>query len=354
MSLRIIQVDDPAWDRIVNESGAPIFYSAAYSRFRIDVATDTPIMLHFERRGRVVFDVTIVKNISALPFFASVHNDFTNPPIDLASPEYNGPIAVCGNGELLPLLQAYRHAVDEYCSRNSVVTEFVRLHPFSGLAAELGGSAASSVIYVDLRLGYEVARQRYRKGHKSTIKKAQREDARAEFVTPTKLNVSRLASLYQETMERKEAKSVAFRSEEFFMNLFGTFGDKALLVEAYARDALVSSSVFLRSVRELWFVYSGTVRERLNSGAHTFALDQVIQRAAANGIDYVILGGGMNPGDSLHHNKTGFSHLTASTSHMRKVHNPEVLAHLCEAKERYDSNFGRPIRKDYFPSYWLD
>jgi serine/alanine adding enzyme len=354
MSLRIIEVDDPAWDLTVNKSSAPFFYSAAYNRFCSAVAASRPIMLLFESPEGFIFDVTIAKNISALPFFASVDNDFTTPPIDLESADYNGPIAVCRNGGLLPLLQAYRRAVDEYCSRNSVVTEFVRFHPLAGLAPELGGTIASSVIYVDLRSGYEVARQRYRHGHKSTIKKAQREGARVEFVVPTKLNILRLASLYQETMERKEAKSIAFRSEEFFVRLFDIFGDKALLVEAYAGDALVSSCVFLRSARELWFAYSGTVLERLNSGAHTFAVDQVIQWAAANGIDYVFLGGGVNPGDSLQRSKTGFSHLTASTRHLRKVHNPRHLEYLCEAKARYNSSLGKPIRTDYFPSYWLD
>lgn len=354
MGLRTLELDDPEWDSIIDSANAPIFYTREYCRFRFDPAESRSILFHFTNDKGSVFDVSVAKDVRSLSFFSRVSANLTIRPIDLSSPEYNGPILLCEDAQRADLLAAYRESLLDFCDRNSVVTEFVRFHPLIGIGSELGAKAASSVVYVDLRQGYEKARQLYRKSHKWRINKAQRNGAHSRFVDPTESAVHNLAVLYEQTMRCREAKSIDYRSEDFFHRFFRTFSGKAFLLEAYIGDALVSSSTFLRSAKELWYMYSGSAVDQLRTGAHTFAMDQVIRWAASEDLEYVILGGGVTPEDGVFEFKTGFSHSLAQTLHLKRVHNSTLLNKLCEAKARYNQERGTPVRGDYFPSYWLD
>ena len=354
MPFRVLTLDDAEWDSVVSEAGAPIFYSRAYCRFRLDPSVSRALLLLLTTPKGTVFDVTYARKIQTLPFFSSIASEMTMRPIDLASPEYNGPILMCEDSDRDELLAQYRQAVMGFCAQNSVVTEFIRFHPFRGVGPQLGATAAASVIYVDLRQGCEAAQRSYRKGHKSTIKKAEREGASARFAQSSEAAVRSLARLHEQTMRERCAKSVDYRSEEFFCKMFGILGEDAVLVEAYTGSELVSASVFLRSANELWYLYSGSIQNLLKTGAQTFALDKTIQWAAAQGLEYVVLGSGAAPGDSLYLYKTGFSHLTAETMHLKVVHNAKLMRYLCEAKAKYNQAQLKPVRTDYFPSYWLD
>jgi hypothetical protein len=82
-------------------------------------------------------------------------------------------------------------------------------------------------------------------------------------------------------------------------------------------------------------------------------LDRAIHWACEQGFDHFILGGGIEPGDSTHASKRGFSHHSASIHHMKRIHNEKAMNLLVDAKRAYDSRLGLPTRTAYFPSYWL-
>jgi serine/alanine adding enzyme len=359
MPFETIAIDDRRWSELVRQVGADIFYEPSYSRFITEGTPHRPLMFMYEDDLGKVFDVTIEKAVSSLPFFADIADQFSRPPVDLASADYNSPMVLADPRDYDELLRRYRHSVDRYCLESEVVTEFVRFHPFSESA---GASApvlelqtGADLLYVDLRGGYENAFHGYRKGHKSTIKKAAREGAGFRFCASGDVDaLARVHQLYAETMRRKEAKSVYMHGFEHFQSLVRHLGDRIVIMESLAANQIASANIFLLGQKHIWFKYSGLDQRYRATGAHTFMLDQAIRWACERGFDHFMLGGGIEPGDSTYASKRGFSHLSTRVHHARKVHNEKLMNLLIEAKRAHDSRLGLPTRTAYFPSYWLN
>lgn len=352
MPLELVEISDARWDAAVDEVRGDLFYRREFCRFRLEGQQHRPVLLRYEDELGVVVDVTTVREVARLPFYATVSPAPGSPPIDVASPEYNGPV-VLARGDDAELVRRQRAAVEARWRELGVVTEFVRLHPFA--PASLPDTVqVGDVIYVDLRRGYDAAAAGYEDGHRRTARRAAREGSRHQIVPADAEHVARLSALYDQTMARAGAKAVYRHAPAYFEALFRNLGARTLLVESYAPDGAVASSIcFFLGERHVWYMYGGTVEEQRKSGANTLLFDRMIAWAAEHGYHYLILGGGFTPGDGLYRNKRGYSHLTAPVRHLRKVHDPQMLARLEEAKAAWDRAQGREPRTDYFPSYWL-
>jgi hypothetical protein len=357
--LDVVELGQPAWDAtLAAVPSVDVFYRPEYCRFRAEAQPHAPVMLRFEDPLGIVFDVTLRKSVSALPFYAALARTQPSIPIDLASPEYNGPVVVGAAEDAPELLRRYRAAVDEYCREAAVVTEFVRVHPLDAappLASLDPLGSVSEAVYVDVRDGYEQAFARYRKEHRTAIRKALEKGAEVRFVEPTPEAISRFASLYLDTMDRKDdVKSYYLHERRYFECLFAHLGKSALLLESWAGGAPASATVSLVGPRYVWYLYGGSRAEGLATGANKLLLDRLIAWCAENGKEALVLCGGFQAGDGLYLYKRGFSKQSAPVFQLRKVHDAEALQRLQAAKAAHDSTLGRPTRLDYFPSYWLD
>jgi hypothetical protein len=315
-------------------------------------------MFYFQDELGDVFDVTLAKDISRLPFFAAVADQFPFKPVDLTSPEYNGPVFIGNPSRPEELMRRYRLAVDAYCRNHQVVTEFVRVTPLLPSGAPLAQveclQAVSEMVYVDLRDGYENARKNYSSKRRQELNRADRSGASMRIVPADEENIVRFAQLYESTMRRKQTKSVYFHSLEFFCELFSKLGARALLVEAYAKDQLASSTIFFLGNKRVWAQYEGTVYQLRDMDANLFKTDRMIAWSAEHGYDYFMLGGGFFSQDGPYQYKMRFSRTTAPVQQLRKVHDRALLERLVAAKAEYERSRGRVARTDYFPSYWLE
>jgi serine/alanine adding enzyme len=358
MSFEILAVDDSRWPELVRQAQADIFYEPSYCRFITAGTANRSIMLVYEDELGRVFDVTVEKPVTSLPFFADVADQFSRTPVDLASPDYNSPIVLAEPRNWGELLKRYRRAVDHYCLETGVVTEFVRFHPLSestSICAQLlEVHFGAELLYVDLLDGYDKAYQGYRKGHRSTVKKAAREGAGFRLCASSDTDaLAAVYQLYTETMQRKGAKSVYLHEFGHFQSMSRYLGDHIVIMEALARDQVASANIFFLGRKQMWFKYSGLDQRYRATGAHTFMMDRAIHWASEHGFDHFMLGGGIEPGDSTHASKRGFSHLSARVHHVKKIHDESALTRLVEAKKAYDSRRGLPTGTAYFPSYWL-
>ncbi|OGV48840.1 MAG: hypothetical protein A2017_14265 [Lentisphaerae bacterium GWF2_44_16] len=361
-NFEVLEIDSPRWKLTIEKAGDPgIFYLPEFCKFRLQGSTHRPVMLLYEENGKSVFDVSTMRDVSRLPFYQDIGNEFSSPPIDMASPEYNGPVIVNSGNDDVELLKNYRKALDAYCADNNIVTEFIRFRPLHDTVAALSGIenlvSASSVIYVDLRSGYEAAFANYRKKYRQQVRKAEREGAELRFVQPDEKNIALLASLYLDLMKRKNAKNYYFHELDYFKALFERLGKNIVMVEAYFQDEIVSSTVYYVDGKNLWAFYSGTIEEKLKTNAQKYMYDRMINWAAEKGFNYLMLGFGINTddeNDGVFFTKKGFSSLTTSVFHLRKVHKPELLQKLLKAKADYDIRHGLITKTDYFPSYYLN
>jgi hypothetical protein len=358
MGFEILAIDDARWLELVQQAAADIFYEPSYSRFITGGTPHRPVMFLYEDDLGTVFDVTVEKAISSLPFFADIAGQLPRPPVDLASPDYNSPVVLADRCDSDELLKRYRCAVDDYCLDSGVVTEFVRFHPFSEsievCAQFFELHPGAEMLYVDLRDGYEKAFQRYSRGRKSVVKKAAREGAGFRLSPGSDPEaLARVYELYAETMRRKEAKSVYLYGLEHFQNMARHLDDRIVIMQSIAGNQIASANIFILTRKQMWLKYSGLDQRYRATGAHTFMMDRAIHWAHERGFDHFMLGGGVEPGDSTYASKRGFSHLSASVYHVKKVHDETTLNRLVEAKRAYDCKLGLNTGTAYFPSYWL-
>ena len=318
-------------------------------------------MLLYQDDLGVAFDVTFFKNIAGLPFYENVAGQFAHEPVDLANPVYNGPIVISADADHFELLRRYRKALDQFCADNHVVTEFIRFHPLYEETAALSRVEelipVSDILYVDLRQGYEAARRSYRKGHRSAAQKAAREGASWSFVEPDDSHLATFMRLYEWTQARNGTRSVYIQKQPFFRSMFDLLKGRVLLAESYFAGSVVSSSIFLDDKTCLWYQYSGSDLDLLRTDAHTYLMDRIAEWAAERRISYFVLGGGgdpHDPADRIAKFKRGFSHLMGKVHQTKKVHDPATLEALSLAKENYNRSLNREVRRDWFPSYWLD
>lgn len=315
-------------------------------------------MLRFQDTGGVVFDVTTLRDISRLPFFAAA--ELGRSAVDVASPEYNGPIVAGAPADAAELVARYRKAVDSALQDLGAVTEFVRCDPFAAATSGLGAieelTSVSEVVYVDVREGYETAFRGYRPEHRTAIRKAVRAGTEVRFVAaPGPDALDRFFALYTATLARKpDVKSYHKLPLDYFASLFRHLGEHALLVESWSTGRLASSTVFVVGARRAWYLYGGTQPEAVAGGANKLLFDRVIAWAAEQRLEALVLCGGFEPGDGLYQFKRGYSKLSARIAQLRKVHDAAALERLERAKAEFDRERGRATRRDYFPSYWLE
>lgn len=370
MSFEVLELENPKWERVLAHSEADIAYRPEFCRFHLQQSPGRAVMFYYEDELGAIFDVTLLKDVSRLPFYSamksdyappdesrSANSDLSMPPLDLASPGYNGPLSIGNSSNTQELLCGYRSAVNAWCCKHNVVTEFVRIHPMSmtvGAMEEIEPlDRVSEVIYVDLREGYEAAWDKYSSKRRQEVRRAARNGATMSIVPPDEFHINRFVDLYDSTMLRKQTKSVYFYPREFFVDLFGELKERALLVEAYADDQLASSTIFFLGNKCVWAQYEGTDPSVRESDSNLYKTDRMISWSADHGHDYFLLGGGFHDGDGGYQYKMRYSKLTAPVSHLRKIHNPALLLALESEKAAYDRAQGRITRDDYFPSYWL-
>lgn len=128
MSFDLISPEDPRWFSALSISDGGIFYSPEYCSLHRENSCSPAMLLYQDDLG-TAFDVTTLKDISSLPFYESVAAQFSCRPLDLANSIYNGPIAASDSTDHDELLRRYRKSLDQFCSENNVVTEFIRFHP---------------------------------------------------------------------------------------------------------------------------------------------------------------------------------------------------------------------------------
>lgn len=358
MGFEVLSVGNSRWDDLVRQAGADIFYEPSYCRFVTDGTPHRGLMMLYRDDLGTVFDVTIEKSVASLPFFDDIAKEFNSSPVDIASPDYNSPIILADPSDHAELLKRYRHAVDSYGLDRGVVTEFVRFHPMSatadGCAEFLDIARGAELLYVSLLEGYDHAYQGYRKGHRSTIKKAAREGADFRLVPATDTEaIGRLFRFYTETMQRKEAKSVYLYNSEHFVSMSRHLKHRIVLMESLFQGQVASVNVFLLGQKHMWFKYSGLDQRFRNSGAHTYMMDRAIHWASDHGFEHVMLGGGIVEGDTTYASKRGFTHTSSPVHHGKKIHNQDLMNRLIHAKQSYDRRLGLTTATNYFPSYWL-
>ncbi len=304
-----------------------------------------------ENRDGLILYPFLLRSIRA----ADSANPTAEKLLDTTTPYgYGGPlISPTPAGNAAALVQAFRESFHAYCLEMGIVSEFSRLHP---LLANHELLPPETLIYhhetvsVDLTWDDADLWADIRKGHKSSIKKAQREGV---VVKPagTEDALSTLFGLYTETMERQRASSWYFLSKAFFRDTLHLLGEHAVIFTAQHAGKTTNVALFLQCGEFAHYHFAGAAAESLHLGGNHLLIWQAMKWARATGAKYLHLGGGLSPDDPLYRFKSGFSSNRAPFHTYRVIHDKHTYSPLVEERTRCADAAGRAIDDEYFPKY---
>lgn len=300
------------------------------------------------------------RDLAKLPFHGFMLQSDT-PLYDIASPYgYAGPMAHVTHPDLNESLwKRFLIEFHGFCMRNRIVTEFVRLHPFLKNHEPLSEAAeevrkSGIVIYIDLTAGEDIIWKNMKKANRNSIARAKRENVEV-YRTESSADIDEFAEMYNETMDRRNARKIYYFPREFYHLLFEKLGENVSLFLARHEGQIVSGSLFLSRGSYSHYFLSGTRQEAHSPGATNLLLYEAAIWAKKQGYTVFNLGGGYAVNDSLFRFKASFSEATADFFKYSKVHDESKYQELCEAIDKYDSKHKPhgmlPAQSDYFPYY---
>lgn len=244
---------------------------------------------------------------------------------------------------------------DFWARSRGAITEFARLSlfpeqmvPFHGEILDRGPSVVRSLGFSDERLLAD-----YEAKVRKNVKRARKEGVEITF-DPLGLRLDEFISVYESTMNRREALSQYFFPRSFFESIITDLPGQFVFVHAIAGGKVVSSDLILLSVENAYFYLGGTLAEAYSSRPNDLLQHENFRYCRDRGLKQCILGGGYRPDDGVLRFKRSFA--PGGDRPFRvgvKTYDREASSRLVERRREWERAQGRewnPV-EGFFPPY---
>ncbi|MGL5543073.1 MAG: lipid II:glycine glycyltransferase FemX [Fusobacteriaceae bacterium] len=272
---------------------------------------------------------------------------------DITTPYgYGGPLFLDFEDEnsLALLKKEFHEKFSEYCSRENIVSEFVRFHPIVKnhvyMEDYMDVSYNRDTICIEIEgEDEEKIWESFTCKCRNNLNKAFRNNLTVQITH----DVETFHDIYIKTMERNCASSYYYFSQEFFQNTLKLLGEGAKIFLAYHEGRAVSGILVIHNGEYMHDHFSGTDPEYRDLGANNMLVYEAAKWGARNGKKYFHLGGGCTGnGDCLFRYKSTFTKKEPYHFYIgKKIQNPEIYRRLVEEVEKTKTIEDR----DYFPLY---
>ncbi len=333
------------WDAIVRSfKDFDVYYLSGYVRGFMIHGDGEPCLFFFEDQNVRGIHVVMRRDISNDEIFNGKIEK--NKWFDFITPYGYGGWLIEGNGDSSELFRKY----EVWCRCHNIVSEFVRYHPL------IGNHSDSSGFYDISMLGETVAIQLSNLNqiwmdltskNRNMIRKAQKSGVLIYHGRyPEIYDIFR--SIYNSTMDKDEAKSYYYFSEQYYKSIIDDLPQEAQVFYAELNGKIIAASIILASNRRLNYHLSGSVYEYRNFAPTNLLLYYVALWGFSNGYKTFHLGGGIGSSlDDLYKFKKSFNRGDSYKFHVgKRLYLEDIyqeLSEIRENKERYNSNF--------FPAY---
>jgi serine/alanine adding enzyme len=337
-----------------------IHFLPEYGRIYRDTYQQEPFLAVYEEGGDAILQPYVRRPLADLPFLESASD--ARQFADIANPYgYGGPLCTSPDRDTSQrLYSAFADKFADWCERQGIASEFTSLHPlfvghqigiiepFQPLTPE------KKVIVVDLQSQSGIWKD-LRKGHRSSIKGAQREGVRVENVEPTVTNLEVFNELYHQTMTRREAASRWFFPDCYFSECVRHLGPRRTsLFFAYVGGDVESACLLMHDFAIAYYHFAATQARRPELGTNNCMVYETALCMHAAGYGLYHLGGGVgrDEEDGLFRFKAGFSPGRAPLYTYFRVRNSGIYDDLSARKRRFEcATTGAELNSDFLPLY---
>jgi hypothetical protein len=343
---RIITPEVGGWDSFLRGLPYDFFHTPTFARaWQAEVGLAVRLIVY--RRG----DSSVILPI----VLRAIETDRSCALKDAVSPYgFPGPVMVAAPGVdprrfVAEFLEALRASLREI----GCVSMFVRmqpLSPFNELFQNAGAKmvAQGPVVFVDLARPMQEVRASYRSNHRRDIHRLAR--AGFEPFQQEKGWADFFHEIYLQTMQRRNADSFYFFSQEMFRRLEEVPRDYLRLVGCRRAGEVVCAALITRGAGIANYFLGGTRVEYLQHAPSKLMFDQAFEWEQAAGSQRFILGGGTGSVvDPLFNFKLGFSKLTCDYVTWRDIVDLEQYRALVVKTAATERDQGEV--SSFFPPY---
>ena len=335
----VIQKSDPEWSDLISKS---LYHDVYHTQCYYLMETDgEPVLFVAWAENDFIALPLLLRKIAGTGYY-----DLTS------SYGFGGPVSNLEfNDVSAELFSFFRNSLIEYFDRNNVIAAFSRLHPMIGgdeLFSEFGTVInVKEMIAIDLRLSPGDQEKQYRSSVRSEIKDLRNKKGYIVKEANSKEEISEFAGMYQENMERVNAKKSYMFGRKYFFDFMKSNCFKSKLLLAMKDGKIAAGAIFAITNRFIQYHLAATRTEYIRDSPMKLILDEARLTGNRLGLDYLHLGGsvGDKSDDTLFRFKAGFSDLRF---------NFRVWQYIA-SREKYDellSLFNKePGSSSYFPLY---
>ncbi|HIE27563.1 TPA: GNAT family N-acetyltransferase, partial [Candidatus Poribacteria bacterium] len=302
----------------------------------------------YEENGDYVLYVFMKRKINDLPFM----NSETVESFDIITPYgYGGPLCSSSDSGIKKnLMKGFFTSFNEYCREENIITEFIRFHPLlkthEGCEQYLNVIKSCDNIYLDLTKSEEDIWWGFKSPRRRAIKKAKRNNSTV-FHAENFEHFDKFVELYHQTMERVNADSYFFFSEEYYAFLNDKLRDNFELFFTKANGEIIAGVLFLCYGDYIHSYLGGAIEDSFSLRPNDLLYYEVALWAKKKGYKYLHFGGGEG---GVYKFKQGFSKDTAEYFIGKLIRNKPIYQRICEKWNKY---YPDKTKEDisFFPLY---
>ncbi len=246
--------------------------------------------------------------------------------------------------------------VDEWYSRNNVVSEFIRFN-LNDNHIGYTGNLIPTLMNVKGRILKEQdeqwdlflpkVRNNYRRAQKSGLK------TEIYFKNIDVKIIEVFYSIYIKTMKRNNATNDYYYTIDYFNTFILSNIDDCLIAIVYKDEIPISTELVLLSNSELFSFLGGTISDYFKFRPNDFLKIEVLNWGRSQGYSYYNLGGGRVDNDGLYKYKKSFFPRDKDKIYYtgRKIVNIEVYADLVKERMKIDNVSTIDFYEGFFPLY---
>ena len=331
--LLIIEAKNNEWSEIVNKClNYDFYHTQAYNLLEKE---NKPVLFALYFNNELIAMPLIIRQIPNSDLFdcTSVYG-------------YCGPISSM-DLELIPneYLTTFKKLVLNYFNQNNIISAFSRLHPLISNGSFFNDFGEvinlNKTIAIDLKLTIDEQRKQFRKSNKSELNQLRRKGYEVK-VANSKEDIDAFISIYNETMERVEAKDDYFFDNDYFYSFLKNFSFDTKLLLATFEEKIIAGAIFTVTNKIMQYHLAGTTQEFIKVTPMKLILDEARLLGNELNLDFLHLGGGVGGSDedSLFKFKSGFSNHQCQFKIWKMIINQEKYTELVtKNKSNSESNF---------------
>ncbi|HOR78047.1 MAG TPA: GNAT family N-acetyltransferase [Anaerolineaceae bacterium] len=248
---------------------------------------------------------------------------------DIVTPYgYGGPAYVGAASRRDEMMSGFRRSFSHYCSREGIVSEFVRYHPLIRNYLYESGDVDIAVIRTTIVMtpatDEQIIMSRLPSKTRNMVRRATNAGVTVRFtLSPDDEELKTFIRLYSDTMNRRHAEDYYLFPAAMIEQMFERMSGSIALFTAHATDGSpVSSAIILHGGPFIHYHLSGSDPAQMPPGTNNLLLVKAAAWGASMGATEFHLGGGYSEGDSLFKFKASMSSERGEFAIGRVIHDP--------------------------------